>query len=77
MSSQVLTFVDLQRMCRPYGSLPRASTVVKWADRQHIRYKYDDCGGIWTTTDALNAALGVTRLPAAANDETRIEDLIQ
>jgi len=57
--SHVLTFPDLQRMCRPEGPTPRASTVRRWADRQEIRYKYDGAGGIWTTTAALNAALGI------------------
>ena len=77
MKGQVLTFEDLQHMCRPRGPAPRASTVAKWAERQQIRYKYDGRGGIWTTTDALNAALGLSALQDAANDETRIEDLIQ
>jgi len=57
--SQVLTFPDLQRMCRPEGPTPRAATVRRWADRQKIRYKYDGAGGIWTTMAALNAALGI------------------
>ncbi len=53
-------------MCRPNvgGPLPRLATVVRWAEDQGIRYKYDAQGGIWTTLDAVNAALGV----AAAND---------
>lgn len=61
--TQVVTFLDLQRMCRPAGPTPRASTVRRWADRQRIRYKPDGSGGIWTTTAALNAALGIGPVP--------------
>lgn len=70
--TDVVTFTELQRLCRPDGPLPRASTVRRWADRQEIRYKYDGRGGIWTTTDALNAALGL----AAAQADHRPQDLI-
>lgn len=63
MTKQVLLFADLQRICRPDGPPPRASTVCRWADQQHIRYKYDGRGGIWTTVEALNAALRVGDLP--------------
>lgn len=63
MIGPVLQFEDLQELCRP-GERPRMTTVVKWADAAGIRYKFDGKGGIWTTLDALNAALGV----AAAND---------
>ncbi|KAF1719778.1 hypothetical protein [Pseudoxanthomonas wuyuanensis] len=76
MTEKILTFAALQRMCRPTGPAPRASTVVRWAERQHIRYKYDGQGGIWTTMEALNAALGVSARPVSANDEPRIEDMI-
>lgn len=60
MSGAVLTFEDLRRLCAPAGPAPRASTVVRWARDQGIRYKYDGRGGIWTTVDALNAALGLS-----------------
>jgi hypothetical protein len=33
--------------------------VIKWAEAQGIHYKYDAKGGIWTTLDALNFALGI------------------
>lgn len=65
MIGNVLQFEDLQELCRP-GERPRMATVVKWADEVGIRYKFDGRGGIWTTLDALNAAVGV----AAANDST-------
>ena len=35
----------------------------RWATLNGIRYKYDGTGGIWTTIDAMNAAVGIT--PAA------------
>lgn len=73
MTKQVLSFVDLQRICRPEGPPPRASTVRRWADRQHIRYKYDGSGGIWTTVEALNAALRVGDSPAT---QEKSQDLI-
>ena len=63
----VLLFPDLQRMCRPEGPPPRASTVRRWAERQRIVYKYDAAGGIWTTTAALNAALGLATPPGATD----------
>jgi len=59
MSSGVLTFEDLRRLCAPIAPSPRAATVVRWANDQGIRYRYDGRGGIWTTLDALNAALGL------------------
>ncbi|WP_230596835.1 hypothetical protein [Xanthomonas albilineans] len=31
-----------------------------WAKREHIPYRYDGKGGIWTTRDALNQALGLS-----------------
>jgi len=49
----------LQRIVRPTGNLPRTSTVVRWAQKNHVRLLQDDAGGVFTTVDALNAALGV------------------
>jgi hypothetical protein len=73
MSTQVLTFEDLRKLCAPNGPSPRLSTVERWAQSQGIRYKCDGQGGIWTTIDALNAALG---LHAAREDEQYLIDLI-
>lgn len=73
MSGSVVRFDDLQRLCRPEGPLPRAATVRRWANAQGIRVKPDGAGGFWTTTDALNFALG---LVTPANDVARLEDLI-
>jgi hypothetical protein len=77
MTANIVPFAQLQRLCRPTGPAPRVSTVVRWADRQHIRYKYDGLGGIWTTQAALDAAVGLQTTHLTVNDETRIEDLIQ
>jgi hypothetical protein len=33
--------------------------VIRWADGCGIRFLYDGSGGIWTTMDALNHALGL------------------
>lgn len=57
---QVLTFPDLQRIVAPSGPPPRASTVIRWATMNRIRYGQDGRGGIWTTVDAVNCALGIT-----------------
>lgn len=63
MIGHVLQFEDLQQLCKP-GENPRLATVEAWARRQGIHYRYDARGGIWTTLDALNAAIGLK----AAND---------
>lgn len=58
MIGSILQYEDLQQLCRP-GKRPRLATVEAWARRQGIRFQYDGSGGIWTTLEALNAALGV------------------
>ncbi len=58
MIGEVLQFRDLQELCRP-GKRPRLSTVERWAKQRRIRVQYDGQGGVWTTTTALNQALGV------------------
>lgn len=68
IGDRILQFQDLQRLCRPDPDArpPRLSTVVKWAEQQGIRYKYDGQGGIWTTLSAVEkAVLGQT---PSAND---------
>lgn len=76
MIGSILQFEDLQRLCRPApdAPMPQLATVEKWARTQGIRYRYDAQGGIWTTVDALNAALG---LQSASNEDCgyRAEDL--
>lgn len=61
MIGSILQFRDLQRLCRPDpdAAPPRLSTVVRWADRQGIPFKYDGNGGIFTTMEAVNSALGI------------------
>ncbi|MBB5531540.1 hypothetical protein GGD72_002323 [Stenotrophomonas maltophilia] len=71
--AQILHFTDLQRICAPDGPPPRAVTVRRWADREGIRYKYDRRGRIWTTLDAVNAALGLTE---PQHEDVREEDNI-
>lgn len=63
MIGPVLQFEDLQQLCKP-GEHPRLAAVERWAKAQGLRYGYDGKGGIWTTVDALNTALGIR----AAND---------
>lgn len=72
MIGPVLQFEDLQQLCKP-GESPRLSTVEAWARRCGIRYQYDGKGGIWTTSTALDAALGIAR--AAANSDSYPADL--
>lgn len=74
MIGSILQFEDLQQLCCP-GKRPRLATVESWARRQGIRFQYDGRGGMWTTLDALNAALGVSQ--ATGNDASYVaEDLL-
>lgn len=68
MIGRVLQFQDLQELCQP-GRKPRRATVEAWARRSGVRFSYDAEGGIWTTLDALNAALGL----GAANDSDTLK----
>jgi len=70
---EILQFRDLQELCQP-GKRPRLATVERWARHRNIRFQYDACGGIWTTTAALNEALGL-RVPAS-NGDTYSTDLL-
>lgn len=67
----VLQFSDLQELCHP-GGQPRLATVERWARAQGIPFRYDGKGGIWTTIDGLNYALGIGD---AASQPYRVEDL--
>lgn len=71
MIGPILQFHDLQRLCRPDPEArpPRLATVVRWAGQQGIPFKYDGNGGIFTTVDAVNAALGLGE-PARAQPLT-------
>jgi hypothetical protein len=70
MTGQILYFVDLQRICEPDGPPPRLAAVVQWAEREGIRYRYDRRGRIWTTLEAINAAMG---LRAGGQQEQHID----
>ncbi|WP_275548341.1 hypothetical protein [Xanthomonas arboricola] len=74
MIGSILQFSDLQEVCRP-GEKPRLATVEAWARCQGIRYQYDSRGGIWTTIDALNHALGLAKTVDQA-DHYNAENLI-
>ena len=64
MIGPILQFEDLQQLCQP-GQQPRLATVVAWARRIGLRFTYDGRGGLISTVDAVNAAMG---LGPAAND---------
>ncbi len=72
IGANILQHEDLKLLCRPDGPPPKAATLLRWAECQGIRYKLDGHGGIWTTVDALNAALGLEPVDNAP----RFEDLI-
>lgn len=74
MIGSILQYEDLQQLCQP-GKRPRLATVEAWARRQGIRFQYDGRGGIWTTLDALNVALGID-ITARNGPSYQAEDLI-
>ncbi|KUF35094.1 hypothetical protein AO826_20555 [Xanthomonas phaseoli pv. manihotis] len=74
MIGPVLQFEDLQQICKP-GEHPRLATVEGWARTSGIKYQYDGRGGIWTTLDALNYALGL-RTEAVNAPNYTAEDLL-
>jgi hypothetical protein len=61
MAAAFVTFPELQAL----SGMNRKADVIRWAESQGIRFKYGK-NGIWTTPDALNAALG---LQSAGNDQ--------
>jgi hypothetical protein len=68
MAPAILDFEDLRRVSRlgPRATLAR---VERWAAQAGIRYRYDGRGGIWTTLDAMNAALGLGDAPQQGSAE--------
>jgi hypothetical protein len=68
LNPEILTFDDLREISR-LGPKAHLSRMERWATANGIRYKYDGKGGIWTTIDAMNAAVGVTPT-SAGNDLT-------
>jgi hypothetical protein len=73
---EIISFEQLQRICAPKGPAPRASTVRRWAERQGIRYRSDGAGGIWTTQEALNRALGLPTASDGSQTNMHVEDLV-
>lgn len=69
MIGAVVEFDDLRRLSR-LGEHAQLATIERWAQRVGIRYQYDGRGGIWTTVDGLNAALGLSAKSAADTDES-------
>lgn len=74
MIGQVLQFQDLQELCRP-GEHPRLATVERLARSCGTRIQYDGKGGAWTTTAALNEALGL-KAPASGEHTYVATDLL-
>lgn len=75
MIGSILQFQDLQELCKP-GEKPRLATVESWARARGIKFAYDCRGGIWTTVDALNAALGLGLTAANHPEKYSAEDLL-
>jgi len=73
MIGPVFDFDDLRAFSR-LGKGATLASVEKWARRIGLKYNYDGRGGIWTTIDALNAAVGLSteRTPA----ETYSADMV-
>jgi hypothetical protein len=68
---RILQHEDLQRLCRPTGNpAPTLATLERWARKIGLRYTYDGRGGMITTEDAFNTAIGITR---AANDSDKYD----
>lgn len=72
MIGPILQFEDLQELCRP-GEHPRMATVEAWARKIGLRYTYDGKGGLVSSVDAFNAAIGLT---SAANGDHYSPDII-
>lgn len=58
IGAAILEFDDLRKLSG-LGERAQLATVERWAKRAGIKYQYDGVGGIWTTMDAMNAALGL------------------
>lgn len=74
MIGPVLQFEDLQELCKP-GEHPRLATVEAWARKIGLRYTYDSKGGLLSTVDAFNTAIGL-HAPAANTETYKPEDLV-
>lgn len=68
----LVPFSRLQALCRPGGPPPRPATVRRWCEAQGIRYKADLDGGVWTTVEALNVALGLSNPQVERDDPAHL-----
>lgn len=62
MIGALIEYDDLRKLSR-LGDNAQLATIERWAKRAGIRYQYDGRGGIWTTLDAMNAAVGMAQEP--------------
>ena len=74
MIGPVFDFDDVRRISR-LGERSTLATVERWARKVGLQYNYDGRGGIWTTLDALNAAVGLT-MGQAKGDEKYSMDMV-
>lgn len=75
MIGVIVEFDDLRKLSR-LGENAQLATVERWAKRVGIRYQYDGRGGIWTTVDGLNAALGISAKSADTDESYSVEAVI-
>lgn len=75
MRPGVFDFDDLRAVSR-LGPRATLATVERWAKRIGLKYAYDARGGIWTTTEALNEAVGMTAMQTVADTFYRPEDIV-
>lgn len=73
MIGALIEFDDLRKLSR-LGDHAQLATVERWAKRAGIRYQYDGRGGIWTTLEAMNAAVGVG--PEQDPEHYRVERIV-
>lgn len=60
MIGPIFEFEDLQRLFRPsMDPSPSRASVEAWARKIGLKFTYNDGGGILTTVQAVNAAIGV------------------
>lgn len=71
MTEHIVPFPDLQRLS---GKRQRAA-VERWCAREGIRV-FHGRDGVWTTLEALNAALGLVSAPANDPGDTLDPSLV-
>jgi hypothetical protein len=68
-NKEILDFDDIRAVSR-LGDRATLATVERWANKIGLLYSYDGVGGIWTTVDAMNAAVGLISAPQRADKYT-------